>query len=90
MNCVSPGHDITEMVDWALKINYLPIIIVLVGAFLKISKSTRSATGLKVLKPAANGRYVMCKSLPYSFQLLYRSTFIVLSAKRMLDLFVFS
>ena len=34
---------------------------------LSLSKSTQSAAGLKPLKPAANGRYLMCKSLPYYF-----------------------
>ena len=32
---------------------------------------------------------IMCKSLPYYFHLLYRSTFILLSAKCMLGIFVF-
>ena len=43
----------------------------------------------RCLKPAANGRYLMCKSLPYYFHLLNRSTFILLSAKGMLGLFMF-
>ena len=56
--------------------------------YLSFSKSTHSAAGQKALKPAANGRYLMCKSLPYYFHLLYRSTFILLSvsAKCMLSL----
>ena len=45
---------------------------------LNLSKLTQSATGQKGLKPAANGRYLMCKSLPYYFHLLYRSIFIVI------------
>ena len=57
--------------------------------YLNLFKSTESATGLKALKPAANGSYLMCKSLPYYFHLLYRSTFILLSAKCMLGLFMF-
>ena len=58
--------------------------------YLNLFKSTPSAAGLKALKPAASGRYLMCKSLPCYFHLLYRSTFILLSAKCMLGLFVFS
>ena len=57
--------------------------------YLNLSKPTQSAAGLKSLKPAAHGRYLMCKSLPYYFHLLYRSTFILLLAKCMLGLFVF-
>ena len=57
--------------------------------YLNLSKSTRNAAGLKALKPAANGRYLMCKSLSCYFQLLYRSKFIFLSAKSVLGLFVF-
>ena len=45
--------------------------------YLNLSKSTQSAAGLKVLNHDANGRYLLCKSLPYYFQLLYRSTFIL-------------
>ena len=33
----------------------------------------KSTAGLKALKLPANGRYLMCKSLPYNFPLLYRS-----------------
>ena len=33
---------------------------------------------VEALKPAANGLYLMCKSLPYNLHLLYRSTFILL------------
>ena len=40
---------------------------------LNLSKSIQSAAGLKDLKPAANVRYLMCKSLPYYLHLLYRS-----------------
>ena len=52
------------------------------GAFISISAKIQiqSVAGLKALKPAANGRYLiklMCKSLPYSLHLL-RSTFIFL------------
>ena len=47
--------------------------------YLNFSKLTQNAAGLKALKPAVNGRYLMCKSLPYYFRLLYRSTFILLS-----------
>ena len=57
--------------------------------YLNLSKSTQSAAGLKALKPAVNGRYLMCKSMPYYIHLLYRSTFILLSAKCTLGLFVF-
>ena len=49
--------------------------------YLNLVKSTQSAAELKALKHAAIGRYLMCKSLPYYFHLLYRSTFILLSAK---------
>ena len=55
--------------------------------YLNLSKSTQSAVGLKALKPAANGHYLMCKSLPY--YLHYRSTLILLSIKCMLGLFLF-
>ena len=44
--------------------------------YLNLSKSSQSAGGLKALKLAANGRYLMCKSLPYYFYLLHRSPFI--------------
>ena len=37
--------------------------------------------GVEALKPAADGRYLMCKSLPCYFSLLYRSTFNLLNAK---------
>ena len=48
--------------------------------YLNLFKPTQSAAGLKALKPAANGRYLMCKSSPYYFHLHgYRSTFILLS-----------
>ena len=56
--------------------------------YLNLSRSTQSAAGLNSLKPAANGRYFMCKSLPYYLHLLYRSTFILLSEKCMLGLFL--
>ena len=55
--------------------------------YFNLSKSTQSAAGLKALKPAANSRYFMCKTLPYCFHLLYRSTFILLTAKCMLVFF---
>ena len=38
-----------------------------------VSQSTQSAAGLKTLKPAASGRYLMRKLLPCHFQLLYIS-----------------
>ena len=44
---------------------------------------------VKALKPAANRRYLMCKSWPYYFHLPYRSTVILLTAKCMLGLLVF-
>ena len=47
--------------------------IYIMGAVISnyISKSTQSAAGLNVLRPAANGRYIMCKSLPcYNLHLL--------------------
>ena len=66
------------------------IIIVLIGIYFNLSNSSQSAAGLKALKPAANRRYLMCKSLPYSFHVLYRSIFTLLSAKCMLGLFAFS
>ena len=48
----------------------LAIIIVLImidrHIYLNLSRSTQSAAQLKSLKPAANGRYLMCKSLPYT------------------------
>ena len=51
--------------------------------YLNLSKSTQSAAGLKALKPAANGHYLICNSLPYYFHIiLYRSTFFLLSAKK--------
>ena len=56
---------------------------------LNLFKATQSAAGLKALKPAVNRSYLMWKSSPYYFHLLYRSTFILLSAKYMLGLFVF-
>ena len=40
----------------------------------------------EALKLEANGRYLVCKSSPYYFHLLYRSTFFLLSAKCMLGL----
>ena len=46
--------------------------------YLNLSKSNQSATGLKALKPAANGHYLMCKSLPCYLHLLYKSTFMLL------------
>ena len=46
--------------------------------YLNLSKSIQRATGLKALKLAANGHYLMCKSLPCCLHLLYRSTFILL------------
>ena len=39
-------------------------------------QSNQSAAGLKALKPAANGRCLVCKSSPYHFHLLYRSKYI--------------
>ena len=42
--------------------------------YLNLSKSIQSTAGLKALKPVANGRSLMCKSLPYYLHLLYRST----------------
>ena len=42
---------------------------------------------MKAVKHAASGRYLMCKSLHCYLHLLYRSTFILLSAKCMLGLF---
>ena len=35
--------------------------------YLHVSKSTQSAAGLKALKSAANGRYLMCKSITLLF-----------------------
>ena len=49
--------------------------------YLNLSESTQSTAGLKALKPAANGRYLMCKSSPCYLHLVYRSTFILLSVK---------
>ena len=49
--------------------------------YLNLSKSTQRVAGLKVLKPAANGRYLMCKALPNCLHLLNRSTFILLSVE---------
>ena len=45
--------------------------------------------GMEALKAAANGRCLMCKSVPCYFNLLYISTFILLAAQCMLSLFVF-
>ena len=56
--------------------------------YLDLFNSSQSSTGLKALKPAANGRSLMCKSSPYYFHWLYISTFILLSAKCMLRLSV--
>ena len=56
--------------------------------YLNRSKLTQSAAGPTALKPAANGRYLMCKSLPYYLHLLYRT--VLLSVKCMLGLFVVS
>ena len=39
--------------------------------YLNLSKSVQSPAGLKTLKPAANGRFLMCK--PLHLHLLYRS-----------------
>ena len=90
----SEGTSLNNIVNLSqvnIMIHYFIIIMIiaLIGVYLNLFKSTQSAAGLKVLKPAANGRYLMCKSSPYYFHLLYRSTFIVLSAKCMLGLFVF-
>ena len=58
--------------------------------YLNLSQSIQSAAGLNALEPAANGRYFMCKSLlPCYLRFLYISTFIHLSVKCMLGLFVF-
>ena len=46
--------------------------------YLNLSSSIQSTAGPKVLKPAANGWNLLCKSLPYYLHLLYRSTFILL------------
>ena len=35
--------------------------------YLNLSKCIQSAAGLKALRPATNGRYLMCKTLPYYF-----------------------
>ena len=39
--------------------------------YLNLSKSIQSTAGLRALKPAANGRYFMCKSLPYYLAYIY-------------------
>ena len=57
--------------------------------YLNLSKSNQRAAGLKAVKPAANGHYLMCKSLPYYLRLLYKSTVILLSVKCMPGLFMF-
>ena len=44
--------------------------------YLNIFKSTQSAARPKTVKPAANGRDLMCKSSPYYFHLVYRSALI--------------
>ena len=58
------------MYNWG---RYIICIIILYcidrHIYFNLFKSTQSAAGLKALKPAANGRYLMCKS-PY-FHLLY-------------------
>ena len=54
-----------------------------------IPNQLKLVAGLKALKSAANGRYLMCKSFPYYLHLLYKSTFIM-PVKCMLGLFVFS
>ena len=50
------------------------IIIIIVLMYLNLSKPTQSAAGLKVLKPAANRRHLMCKPLPYYVHFQYRRT----------------
>ena len=42
--------------------------------YLDLPKLTQSIAGLKALKPAANGRYLMCKSLPYYFPVIKTNT----------------
>ena len=60
------------------------------GAFISIFPNQfKAPQGRTALKPAANGRYSMCKSLPYYFHLLHRSIFILLSVNCMLGHFVF-
>ena len=58
---------------------FIIIIIFDKRIYINLFKSTQSAAELKDLKPAVNGRYLMCKSLPYYLHLLYRNTFILLS-----------
>ena len=82
------SHKATvEVVCWAVHVSLLYCIDRRVYLNLFQIDSKRRM-GMKALKPAANGRYLMCKSLPCYFHLLYRSTFIFLSAKCMLGLFV--
>ena len=38
----------------------ITIIIIIIGAFISLSKSTQSTAGLKALKPAASGCYLSC------------------------------
>ena len=59
--------------------------------YLNLSKSTQSTAWLKAFETCCQyGCWLMHNSLPYYFHLLYRSTFIILPAKRMLALFMFS
>ena len=53
-------------------------------------KSNQRAAGLKAFKPAANGRYLMCKPLPDYLHLLTKSTFILLSVNADMDYRIFN
>ena len=50
-----------------MMINMSNIISIIIRIYLNPSKSTQSAAGMNVLKPAANGHYLMWKSLPLLF-----------------------
>ena len=64
---------------------------VLIGTFISIiSNQLKAPQGWKLWSLLPMGAiYLICKSSPYYFHLLYKSTFILLSAKCMLGLFVF-
>ena len=53
---------------------YCIVLYCIKRIYLNLFKSNQSTAGLKALKPAANGCYLMCKSSTYYFHLLYKST----------------
>ena len=63
---------ITFIIVIILFIIIIIIIILLIDTFISIFPNQQHA-GMKALKPAANGCFLVCKSLHYYFHLLYRS-----------------